>query len=156
MLARQRGRASRHGTTTLFAALNVLDGTVIGRSMQRHRHQEFIRFLNAIDADLPAGKVVHVILGNHTVHKHPKVGAWTNRHERLPAIRKERHDLEAAQSESTCRPQVLRMAQNRWSVICTTSHSFFALMINPVFLNTLIICVFSDRTSAISSLILHS
>ena len=45
----------RHGTTTLFAALNVLEGKVIGRCMQRHRHQEFIRFLNAIEADIPAG-----------------------------------------------------------------------------------------------------
>jgi hypothetical protein len=45
----------RHGTTTLFAALNVLDGTVIGRNMQRHRHQEFIRFLNAVEAQVPAG-----------------------------------------------------------------------------------------------------
>ncbi|TGQ27566.1 IS630 family transposase, partial [Mesorhizobium sp. M00.F.Ca.ET.216.01.1.1] len=50
----------RNGTTTLFAALNVLDGTVIGKNMQRHRHQEFIRFLNAIDAQVPAGKAVHV------------------------------------------------------------------------------------------------
>ena len=47
----------RHGTTTLFAALNVLDGNVIGRNMQRHRHQEFIRFLNAVEAQVPAGKV---------------------------------------------------------------------------------------------------
>ena len=54
----------RHGTTTLFAALNVLEGRVIGRCMQRHRHQEFIRFLNAIEADVPAGKLVHVILDN--------------------------------------------------------------------------------------------
>ena len=51
----------RHGTTTLFAALNVLDGKVIGRCMQRHRHQEFIRFLNAVEAAVPAGKLVHVI-----------------------------------------------------------------------------------------------
>jgi hypothetical protein len=61
----------RHGTTTLFAALNVLDGTVIGRNMQRHRHQEFIRFLNAIEAEVPAGKVIHVILDNYAAHKHP-------------------------------------------------------------------------------------
>jgi hypothetical protein len=55
----------RHGTTTLFAALNVLDGSVIGRNMQRHRHQEFIRFLNAIEAELPQDKAVHVILDNY-------------------------------------------------------------------------------------------
>jgi transposase len=72
----------RHGTTTLFAALNVLDGTVLGRCMQRHRHQEFIRFLNAVEAAVPAGKLVHVILDNYATHKHPKVIAWLGRHPR--------------------------------------------------------------------------
>jgi transposase len=72
----------RNGTTTLFAALNVLDGTVIGRCMQRHRHQEFIRFLNAVEAAVPAGKVIHAILDNYATHKHPKVIAWLNRHPR--------------------------------------------------------------------------
>ena len=65
----------RHGTTTLFAAMNILDGTVIGHNMQRHRHQEFIRFLNAIEAKVPAGKF-HVILDNYAAHKHPKVLQW--------------------------------------------------------------------------------
>ena len=65
----------RHGTTTLFAALNLLDGTVIGRCMQRHRHQEFLRFLNAVEAAVPPGKVVHAILDNYGSHKHPKVRA---------------------------------------------------------------------------------
>lgn len=73
----------RHGTTTLFAALNVLDGTVIGRNMQRHRHQEFIRFLNTIEAEVPAGKLVHVVLDNYAAHKHPKVKAWLERHPRF-------------------------------------------------------------------------
>ena len=73
----------RHGTTTLFAALDVLDGTIIGRCMQRHRHQEFIRFLNLIEAELPAGKIVHVILDNYAAHKHPKVHAWLARHPRF-------------------------------------------------------------------------
>jgi transposase len=73
----------RNGTTTLFAALNVLDGTVIGRNMQRHRHQEFIRFLNALECDIPAGKLVHVILDNYAAHKHPKVRRWLDRHERF-------------------------------------------------------------------------
>ena len=72
----------RHGTTTLFAALNVLDGRVIGRCMARHRHQEFIRFLNAIEREVPAGKVIHVILDNYAAHKHPKVRAWLARHPR--------------------------------------------------------------------------
>ena len=73
----------RNGTTTLFAALDVLEGTVIGRCMQRHRHQEFIRFLNAIEAAIPAGKIVHVILDNYGSHKHPKVRAWLYRHSRF-------------------------------------------------------------------------
>ena len=54
----------RHGTTTLFAAVDVLEGTVIGHCMQRHRHQEFIRFLNAIERAVAAGKLIHVILDN--------------------------------------------------------------------------------------------
>src|SRR5262249_875169 len=66
----------RNGTTTLFAALNVLEGKVIGRCMQRHRHQEFIRFLNAIEAEVPAGKIIHVIVDNYATHKHSKVKAW--------------------------------------------------------------------------------
>ena len=89
-LPMKRGRAGtmthdykRHGTTTLFAALNVLDGTVLGRCMQRHRHQEFIRFLNAIEAAVPAGKLIHVILDNYAVHKQPKVVAWLGRHPRF-------------------------------------------------------------------------
>jgi transposase len=72
----------RHGTTTLFAALNILDGTVVGRCMQRHRHQEFIRFLNAVEAAVPAGKLVHAIMDNYAAHKHPKVRAWLARHPR--------------------------------------------------------------------------
>ena len=73
----------RNGTTTLFAALNVLDGTVIGRNMQRHRHQEFIRFLNTINAQVPEDKAVHIILDNYATHKHPKVRAWLDRHKRF-------------------------------------------------------------------------
>ncbi len=72
----------RHGTTTLFAALNGLDGTVIGRNTQRHRHQEFIRFLNHVEAQVPAGKVIHAILDNYAAHKHPKVRTWLHRHPR--------------------------------------------------------------------------
>jgi hypothetical protein len=55
----------RNGTTTLFAAFDVLEGKVIGRCMQKHRHQEFIRFLNQIEAQVPANKAVHVILDNY-------------------------------------------------------------------------------------------
>lgn len=72
----------RNGTTTLFAALNVLDGTVIGRNMQRHRHQEFIRFLGEIERTVPAGKLIHAIVDNYATHKHPKVKAWLAHHPR--------------------------------------------------------------------------
>ena len=89
-LPMKKGRAGtmthdykRNGTTTLFAALNVLEGKVIGRCMQRHRHQEFIRFLNTIERGVPAGKIVHVILDNYAAHKHPKVRAWLGRHPRF-------------------------------------------------------------------------
>ena len=73
----------RHGVTTLFAALNVLEGRVIGQCMKRHRHQEFIRFLNVIDARVPKKKAVHVIVDNYAAHKHPKVLAWLECHPRF-------------------------------------------------------------------------
>ena len=76
----------RHGTTTLFAALSVLDGTVIGRCMQRHRHSEFIRFLNAVEREVPAGKVIHAVLDNYATHKHLRVLAWRARHPRPPSM----------------------------------------------------------------------
>jgi transposase len=89
-LPMKKGRAGtmthdykRHGTTTLFAALDVLEGKIIGRCMQRHRHQEFLRFLNALEAEVPVGKVVHVILDNYATHKHPKVWQWLGRHPRF-------------------------------------------------------------------------
>ena len=72
----------RNGTTTLFAALNVLDGTVLGRCMQRHRHQEFLRFLNTVEAAVPAGRMIHAIMDNYGTHKHPKIMAWLQRHPR--------------------------------------------------------------------------
>ena len=72
----------RNGITTLFAAFNVLDGTVIGRCMHKHRHQEFIRFLNTIERGVPADKAIHAILDNYATHKHPKVMAWLDRHPR--------------------------------------------------------------------------
>jgi len=72
----------RNGTTTLFAALNVLEGNVVGRCMQRHTHEDFIRFLNSVESTVPAGKSVHAILDNYATHKHPKVLAWLGRHPR--------------------------------------------------------------------------
>jgi len=72
----------RHGTTTLFAALDVLDGTVIGKNMARHRHQEFIRFLNTLEREIPHDKAVHAILDNYAAHKTPEVRRWLARHPR--------------------------------------------------------------------------
>jgi len=72
----------RHGVTTLFAALNILDGTVVGRCMPRHTHQEFIKFLAAIERAVPAGKIIHAIADNYATHKHPKVREWLADHPR--------------------------------------------------------------------------
>ena len=72
----------RNGTTTLFAALNTLTGEVTGQNMQRHRHQEFIRFLNRIERQVPAEKAIHAILDNYAAHKTSEVRAWLDRHPR--------------------------------------------------------------------------
>ena len=72
----------RNGTTTLFAALDVLHGTVVGRCMPRHTHAEFIKFLNAVERAIPAGKVVHAVVDNYATHKHPKVLEWLADHPR--------------------------------------------------------------------------
>src|SRR4051812_9385445 len=73
----------RHGTTTLFAALNVLDGTVIGQCMGRHRHQEFIRFLNQINRKTLPDLDLHLIVDNYATHKHATVRTWLGRHPRF-------------------------------------------------------------------------
>jgi len=73
----------RNGTTTLFAALNMLDGTVIGDCMPRHRHQEFIRFLKRIDQETTAGLNLHLIVDNYGTRKHPRVKSWLKRHPRF-------------------------------------------------------------------------
>jgi len=73
----------RNGTTTLFAALSMLDGKVIGDCMPRHRHQEFIRFLNKIENDTPRGLDLHLIVDNYGTHKHPRVTSWLERHPRF-------------------------------------------------------------------------
>src|ERR1700682_767310 len=72
-----------HAVTTLFAALNVLEGKVIGQCMKRHRHQEFIRFLNLIEARVPKKKTIHVIVDNYATHKHPDVMEWLDKHRRF-------------------------------------------------------------------------
>jgi transposase len=72
----------RNGTTTLFAALNTLDGTVVGRCMPRHTHKEFVTFLKAVERAVPAGKVIHAIVDNYATHKHPKVQEWLADHPR--------------------------------------------------------------------------
>jgi transposase len=79
---RQTHDYKRHGTTTLFAALNVLDGTVIGRCLPRHRHQEFLAFLEQIEAGTPKRQQVHLILDNYGTHTHPRVKQWFADHPR--------------------------------------------------------------------------
>jgi transposase len=74
---------TRHGTTTLFAALATLDGQVIGDCMPQHRHQEFIRFLKRIDDQAPRGLDLHLIVDNYATHKHPDVQRWLRGHPRL-------------------------------------------------------------------------
>ena len=73
----------RNGTTTLFAAIDMARGKVIGTCLPKHRHQEWIRFLNQIDAETPAELALHLIVDNYATHKHPKVKAWLKRHPRF-------------------------------------------------------------------------
>lgn len=73
----------RHGTTTLFAALNTLDGQVIGECMARHRHQEFLRFLRRLDKEFPGKIPLHLIVDNYGTHKQPKVRQWLEKHPRF-------------------------------------------------------------------------
>jgi transposase len=73
----------RNGTTTLFAALDVLTGTVIGQCLPRHRHEEFLKFLRKIERETPKGLQVHLICDNYATHKHPNVKAWLAKHPRF-------------------------------------------------------------------------
>lgn len=73
----------RNGTTTLFAALDVAEGRLIGKCMNRHRHQEWIKFLKLIDAETPKELDLHLIVDNYATHKHPKVKSWLKRHRRF-------------------------------------------------------------------------
>jgi transposase len=86
----KKGRAStmthdykRNGTTTLFAALNVMDGQVIGQCQQRHTHAEWLKFLRKIDRETPKEKMLHLIADNYATHKHPSVQAWLDKHPRF-------------------------------------------------------------------------
>lgn len=86
----KKGRAAtmthdykRNGTTTLFAALNVLDGQVIAQCQRRHRHTEWLKFLRQIDRETPTGKTLHLIADNYATHKHPNVRKWLVKHPRF-------------------------------------------------------------------------
>jgi hypothetical protein len=70
----------RNGTTTLFAALDVLTGSVTGQCLPRHRHVEFLKFLRTIDREVPKRLQVHLILDNYATHNHPNVRAWLAKH----------------------------------------------------------------------------
>ena len=74
---------TRHGTTTLFAALELAEGRLIGTCLSKHRHQEWIRFLDLIDRETPPGMELHLIVDNYATHKHPKVKSWLKRHRRF-------------------------------------------------------------------------
>ena len=89
-LPMKKGRAAtmthdykRNGTTTLFAALNILDGQVIGQCQQHHTHVEWLKFLRQIDRQTPKGKTLHLIADNYATHKHPTVQAWLDKHPRF-------------------------------------------------------------------------
>ena len=89
-LPMKKGRAAtmthdykRNGTTTLFAALNVLDGQVISQCQERHRHIEWLKFLRQIDRQTPKDKALHLIADNYATHKHPKVQQWLEKHPRF-------------------------------------------------------------------------
>ncbi|MEO7146934.1 MAG: IS630 family transposase, partial [Terrimesophilobacter sp.] len=73
----------RNGTTTLFAALEVATGKVIGQCLPKHRHNEFLAFLKTIEHEVPTGLEVHLILDNYATHKHPTVKAWLAKHPRF-------------------------------------------------------------------------
>ena len=89
-LPMKRGRGAsmthdhkRHGTTTLFAALNAYDGTVIADCKTRHRHEAWLAFLRQIDRETPKDKVLHLICDNYATHKHPRVKVWLEKHPRF-------------------------------------------------------------------------
>ena len=73
----------RNGTTTLFAALEILQGRVVGQCYERHRHQEFLRFLKQLDQEFPGELPLHLVMDNYGTHKHPKVQSWLKRHSRF-------------------------------------------------------------------------
>jgi transposase len=76
-------RYKRNGTTTLFAALNTLDGSVIGECLPRHRHQELLKFLRTIDREFPGDTDLHLIVDNYRTHKHDTVNKWLEKHPRF-------------------------------------------------------------------------
>ena len=94
----------RHGTTTLFAALDVASGKVIGACMDRHRHQEFLRFLRTIDRNTSKNLDLHLIADNYATHKHPKVKAWLERHPRFPSALHANFSVMAQSGRTLLRP----------------------------------------------------
>jgi DDE superfamily endonuclease len=108
----------RSGTTTLFAALDVLTGTVIGRCLPRHRNTEFLKFLRTIDPEVPKGLQVHMILDNYATHKHPNVKKWLDGHPRFHLHftprrqRTHRHHRELAESQQR-QPETIHLDRHR-------------------------------------------
>lgn len=84
MIAEELGIGQkRHGTSTLFSALNVQSGQVIGECKKRHRHQEFLNFLKTVEKQTPKDKSLHLIVDNYATHKHEKVKNWLKRNKRV-------------------------------------------------------------------------
>jgi transposase len=105
----------RNGTTTLFAALSMLDGKVISACMDRHRHQEWIKFLKVIDEQTPAELDLHLIVDNYATHKHPRVLAWLKRPSAVsPALHPDQQFV--AEHGGTLVPRDHRQAHPPWRV----------------------------------------
>jgi hypothetical protein len=112
----------RHGTTTLFAALNMLDGQIIGQCQQRHTHAEWLKFLRKIDRETPKDKTLHLIADNYATHKHPAVQQWLAQHPRfnmhfeVDPISRTPHPV--GRRSPTClprSPRTRRSSDGRWS-----------------------------------------
>ena len=113
----------RNGTTTLFAALNTLDGTVVGRCMPRHTHKEFVTFLNAVERAVPAGKVIHAIVDNYATHKHPKVQEWLADHPRWVFHFTPNRRPGSTPSRASSRPSPAGVSGGASSSPCSTSRT---------------------------------
>ncbi len=99
----------RNGTTSLFAAMNVFDGTIIGECLPQHRHQEWLRFLNLIRSQVSQDKQIHLVCDNYATHKHPKVLSWAKPQSPVP-LSLHSHRRVVAQHGGAILPRPLRQS----------------------------------------------